>query len=133
MEKLKLYSDSINKFSIDGLLSIIGKIDLEQITDESILYNWFDGDWGEYWYLFKTKDDNMRVEFVDGHNNGCTYIKICHCEKITPQGKKIYGGKLSLSFTISHLSQSQIIELIESFGLKFTNKEFKFSDWTLKK
>lgn len=121
-----------NRITIEKLLAILGKIEFEQITDSETMTKWVDGDWGEYWYLFRTKDDNVRLSIIDSHKSDKTYITILHCEDNNSNEEKFYGGLLSAHFNFERLSVDNLVKLLEKFNINFKDKDFKFTDVTWK-
>ena len=115
----------IDRDDFGSILRLLKSSNLTQITDRDELCSWTDGDWGEYWYLFKNDDDTIRVSFIDSYNHDKTLIDISFLKEIFSFGKKSYGNTLKFVFE-NRLEPTDLAAMCRWNDIVFTDLEFKY-------
>lgn len=115
----------IDRDDFGSILRLLKSSNLTQITDRDELCSWADGDWGEYWYLFKNDDDTIRVSFIDSYNHDKTLIDISFLKEIFSFGKKVYGNTLKFVFE-NRLDPTDLAAMCRWNDIVFTDLEFKY-------
>jgi hypothetical protein len=115
----------INEVEFGCILRILKGLNLVQITDREELCKWSDGDWGEYWYLFKNEEDTIRVSFIDTYKHDKTLIDISFLKEVLSFGKKIYGN--TLKFTLNkRIDPTDLSAMCRWNDIFFTDLNFKY-------
>ena len=84
---------NITKEEFGSMLRTLGYMGLTQVTNKDEIAAWTNGDWKQYYLLFRDGSDNARVTFINGVNDE-TILEITFLSEITNYGKKIYGNEL---------------------------------------
>ena len=114
----------IDRDEFGNILRLLKFLNLTQITDREELCKWTDGDWGEYWYLFRNEDDTIRVSFINTLNEK-TILDIAFLKDITSFGKKFYINSLKFIFEM-RLDPTDLAAMCRWNDIVFTDLDFKY-------
>lgn len=114
----------IDRDEFGNILRLLKSLNLTQITDREELCNWTDGDWGEYWYLFRNEDDTIRVSFINTLNEK-TILDIAFLKDITSFGKKFYINSFEFIFE-KRLDPTDLAAMCRWNDIAFTDLDFKY-------
>lgn len=114
----------IDRDEFGNILRLLKSLNLTQITDREELCNWTDGDWGEYWYLFRNEDDTIRVSFINTLNEK-TILDIAFLKDITSFGKKFYINSFEFIFE-KRLDPTDLAAMCRWNDIAFIDLDFKY-------
>ena len=114
----------IDRDEFGNILRLLKSLNLTQITDREELCNWTDGDWGEYWYLFRNEDDTIRVSFINTLNEK-TILDIAFLNDIKKKKKKFYINSFKFIFE-TRLDPTDLAAMCRWNDIVFTDLDFKY-------
>lgn len=118
------------KTSVKGIipfLKLFSRCNLKQVTKREEMVRWFDGDWGTYWFLFKTPDDGMRIDIVHQRDN-TTRFATYFGKRVDGRPTPFFTGEGGMTITTPYIPLDDLIDLCVKSGLKFEDPEFTYAD-----
>ena len=119
MIKLKTNAKGVVPF-----LRILSKCGLKQITSRDEMVRWFDGDWGTYWFLFRTPDDSMRMDMVH-QRDGTTRFATSFA--VRGRNRNYYTSDGGIRVYTEYIPVSDLIKLCTDCGIGFEDPEFTYA------